>query len=82
VALKVEPGLIAMDIDLGLERRYEKKPAMREGAGYLPEDLSCYRTSPGPSVPPVVGLRSSVIEMYAPIHDPEAAKQTYVQFFV
>jgi hypothetical protein len=44
--------------------------------------INGHRTSPGPSVPPVVGLRSSVIEMYAPIHDPEAAKQTYIQFFV
>jgi hypothetical protein len=37
---------------------------------------------PGLSAPPVVGLRIKVIEMNAPTQDPEAAKPTYIQFFV
>lgn len=40
------------------------------------------RTRPGPSVLALVGLCSNVIEMYAPIHEPEAAKHTYTQFLV
>ena len=28
------------------------------------------------------GARTNVIETYAPIHDPSAAKTTYAQFFV
>jgi len=32
-----------------------------------------YRRTPGPSAPPAPGRRSSCIEMYAPIQDPEAA---------
>ena len=45
-------------------------------------DLCIYQTNPGLSAPPLVGLRSKVIEMNAPTHDPEAAKPTYIQFFV
>jgi hypothetical protein len=32
-----------------------------------------YRRTPGPRAPPAPGRRSSCIEMYAPIQDPEAA---------
>jgi hypothetical protein len=48
----------------------------------LTRDLRIYQTIPGLSAPPVVGLRNKVIEMNAPTHDPEAAKPTYIQFFV
>jgi hypothetical protein len=52
------------------------------GPTNLTRDLRIYQTIPGLSAPPVVGLRNKVIEMNAPTHDPEAAKPTYIQFFV
>jgi len=49
----------------------------------LTRDLRIYQTIPCLSAPAaVVGLRNKVIEMNAPTHDPEAAKPTYIQFFV
>ena len=60
-------------------------PARAEWAGPLvsTRDLRVYPTIPGLSAPAaVVGLRNKVIEMNAPTHDPEAAKPTYIQFFV
>jgi hypothetical protein len=61
-----------------------RSPTRAEQAGSLvsARGLRVYPTSPGLSAPPVVGLRSKVIEMNAPTHDPEAAKPTYIQFFV
>jgi hypothetical protein len=59
-------------------------PARTERAGPLVNmsDWCLYPTMPGLSAPPVVGLRNKVIEMNAPTHEPEAAKPTYIQFFV
>jgi len=37
VALEGQPWVIAVDFDLGLEGRYQRKPAIREGAGVLPK---------------------------------------------
>ena len=53
------------------------------GPTNLTRDLRIYQTIPCLSAPAVVvGLRNKVIEMNAPTHDPEAAKPTYIQFFV
>ena len=53
------------------------------GPTNLTRDLRIYQTIPCLSAPAaVVDLRNKVIEMNAPTHDPEAAKPTYIQFFV
>jgi hypothetical protein len=41
-----------------------------------------YQKRQGLADPPAVGRLSSVMETYAPIQEPDAAKPTYTQFFV